>query len=61
MELFAATTVVTIENGKKAFFCEAPWLDGIRPEDIVTKTLEDGHCVTQVNTQDVAIGVHRLE
>jgi hypothetical protein len=34
MELFAATTVVTIENGKKAFFCEAPWLDGIRPEDI---------------------------
>jgi hypothetical protein len=34
MELFAVTTVVAIENGKKAFFWEAPWLDGIRPEDI---------------------------
>jgi hypothetical protein len=29
-ELFAASTEISIRNGKKALFWEAPWLDGRR-------------------------------
>jgi hypothetical protein len=35
MDLFAAATKVTIGNGKKAIFWEAPWLNGMRLKDEV--------------------------
>jgi hypothetical protein len=65
-ELFAVATRVTIGNGKKVQFWEAPWLDGRRPKDIaplifkdskrrkctVSKAMENNSWVSQINMQD---------
>jgi hypothetical protein len=66
MELFYASTFLTVGNGKNTLFWEAPWLDGRRPKDIaplifkdskrrnctVSKALENNFWVSKINMQD---------
>jgi hypothetical protein len=64
-ELFVLATKVSIRNGKKTLFWEAPWLDGRKPKDIphplilegsqrricsVSKALEENFWVKKINT-----------
>uniref|UniRef100_A0ACD5XJ87 Uncharacterized protein n=1 Tax=Avena sativa TaxID=4498 RepID=A0ACD5XJ87_AVESA len=64
-ELFAASTKVTVGNGKKVLFWDASWLQGMRPKDIaplifnisknkkcsVSKAKDNDNWVAQINTQ----------
>jgi hypothetical protein len=34
MDIFYAATTITLGNGKKTSFWEAPWLTGRKPKDI---------------------------
>ena len=39
-DLFSASTIVTVGDGKKAKFWESSWLNGLRPKDIAPKIFE---------------------
>lgn len=40
MDLFYAATSITVGNGQKTLFWEAPWLDGNKPKDLAPLIFE---------------------